>query len=147
MRSDIDRLMAERELGAIIAAGGEQQNTIRAYLSNGVDIHGGITIKKHGSAPTMLVSAMEIEEAAHSGLRVVTYDDLGWDKIYLAAEGDMVKARVNLWGRIFEYFELPAGQSWAIRHRRHQRVGGVDTLAGGSLSTIPADGRTEHHPV
>ena len=77
MRSDIDRLMAERELGAIIAAGGEQQNTIRAYLSNGVDIHGGITIKKHGSAPVLLVSAMEIEEAAHSGLQVVTYDDLG----------------------------------------------------------------------
>ena len=51
MRSDIDRLMAERELGAIIAAGGEYQNTIRAYLSNGVDIHGGITIKKRGSAP------------------------------------------------------------------------------------------------
>lgn len=110
MRSDIDRLMAVRELGAIIAAGGEQQNTIRAYLSNGLDIHGGITIKKHGSAPTLLVSAMEIEEAAQSGLRVVTYDDLGWDKIYLAAEGDMVKARVNLWGRIFEYFEIPPGK-------------------------------------
>ena len=58
----------------------------------------------------MLVSAMEIEEAAASGLQVVTYDDLGWDKIYLAAEGDMVKVRVNLWGRIFEHFELPPGK-------------------------------------
>jgi len=110
MRSDIDRLMAERDLQAIIAAGGEQQNMARAYLANGVDIHGGIVIKNRGSAPALLVSAMELEEAAKSGLRVVTYDDLDWDKIYLAAEGDAVKARVNLWGKIFEYFEVQPGK-------------------------------------
>ncbi|MEZ4669740.1 MAG: M24 family metallopeptidase [Anaerolineae bacterium] len=110
MRSDIDRLMAARGMGAIIAAGGEFPNSIRAYLSNGLDIHGGITVKKHGEAPVMIVSAMEIEEAAASGLRVVTLDDLGWDKIYMAAEGDVKKARVNLWGKIFEYFDLPPGK-------------------------------------
>jgi len=82
----------------------------RAYLANGVDIHGGIVIKTRGSAPALLVSAMELEEAAKSGLRVVTYDDLDWDKIYLAAEGDAVKARVNLWGKIFEYFEVQPGK-------------------------------------
>ena len=48
MRSDLDRLMTERDLQAIVVAGGEFQNTYRAYLSNGVDIHGGITIKKSG---------------------------------------------------------------------------------------------------
>src|SRR5689334_9962979 len=98
MRSDLDRLMTERDLQAIIVAGGEFQNIYRKYLSNGLDIHGGITIKKWGSAPVLIVSVMEIEEASKSGLQVLTYDDLGWDQIVAKAEGDQAKMQLGLWG-------------------------------------------------
>lgn len=110
MRSDLDRLMTERDLQALIVAGGEFQNTMRAYLSNGVDIHGGMTIKKRGSAPVLIVSVMEIEEAAKSGLQVMTYDDFEWDQIVAKAEGDQNKMQVGLWGNIFEKLAIPAGK-------------------------------------
>ena len=110
MRSDLDRLMTERDLQAIVVAGGEFQNTYRAYLSNGVDSHGGITIKKRGSAPVLIVSVMEIEEAAKSGLQVMTYDDFQWDDIVAKAEGDQAKMQIGLWGNIFEKFAIPSGK-------------------------------------
>lgn len=110
MRSDLDRLMSERDLQAIVVAGGEFQNTYRAYLSNGVDIHGGITIKKRGSAPVLIVSVMEIEEAAKSGLQAMTYDDFQWDEIVAKAEGDQNKMQIGLWGNIFEKLSIPAGK-------------------------------------
>ncbi len=110
MRSDIDRLMTERDLQAIVVAGGEFQNTYRAYLSNGVDTHGGMTVKRHGSAPVLIVSVMEIEEASKSGLEVLTYDDFKWDEIVAKAEGDQGKMQIGLWGAIFERFAIPAGK-------------------------------------
>jgi Xaa-Pro aminopeptidase len=110
MRSDLDRLMTERDLQAIIVAGGEFQNTYRAYLSNGLDIHGGMTIKKRGSAPVLIVSVMEIENAAKSGLEVLTFDDFHWDEIVAKAEGDQNKMQLGLWGNIFERFAIPAGK-------------------------------------
>jgi Xaa-Pro aminopeptidase len=110
MRSDIDRLMAARDLQAIFVVGGEQPNTYRAYLSNGVDIHGGMTIKKRGSTPVMVVGGMEIENAVKSGLTAYTFSELGWADMLEKAEGDPSKASIVLWGHLFEKFEIPPGK-------------------------------------
>lgn len=110
MRSDIDQLMANRNLEAIFVVGGEQANTYRAYLSNGVDIHGGMTIKKRGSAPVMITGSMEIEEASKSGLQVITYYQLGMAEFLEQTEGDATKASLMLWGRLLEKFEIPPGR-------------------------------------
>ena len=43
MKADLDRLMRERDMDAIIVAGGEEFNAARYYLSNGAQItHGAI---------------------------------------------------------------------------------------------------------
>lgn len=110
MRSDIDQLMANRSLEAIFVVGGEQPNTYRAYLSNGVDIHGGMTIKKRGSDPVMITGSMEIEEASKSGLQVITFYDLGWAQMIREAEGDPAKASIALWGHLLEKFAIPPGR-------------------------------------
>src|SRR5258707_1315135 len=110
MRSDIDRLMLVRDLQGVFVVGGEQANTYRAYLSNGVDIHGGMTIKKRGSDPVMITGTMEIEEAAKSGLKVITYPELGWADMLQKSEGDPSKASVALWGHLFEKLEIPPGR-------------------------------------
>jgi Xaa-Pro aminopeptidase len=110
MKADLDRLMAARELSAILVTGGEHQNTPRAYLCNGVDIHGGMVIKKHGSEPILIVGGMEIEEAGHSGLTVYNRDSLGWPEIYTQAEGNRSKAFVLFWGKLLETFEIAPGK-------------------------------------
>jgi Xaa-Pro aminopeptidase len=110
MKSDLDRLMTARELVAIVVTGGEHQNTPRAYLCNGVDIHNGMVIKKHGADPILIVGGMEIEEAGKSGVTVVNRDDLGWAEIYQQTEGDPTKTNTLFWGRLLEKFEIPPGK-------------------------------------
>lgn len=110
MRADIDRLMTDRDLQALIVTGGEHPNTFRAYLANGVDIHGGMVVKVRGSAPALIVSSMEVEEAARSGLRVLTYDDLDWSQILKRTEGDSRKGFVLFWERLLAEFAIPPGR-------------------------------------
>jgi Xaa-Pro aminopeptidase len=109
MKSDLDRLMAERDLVAIVVTGGEHPNTPRAYLCNGLDIHGGMVIKKQGSEPVLIVGGMEMQEASKSGLTVLNRDDLGWAEIIKQAEGDSDKAFILYWGALLEKFGIPPG--------------------------------------
>jgi len=102
--------MAERNLQAIFVTGGEQENTPRAYVSNGIDIHGGMNVIKRGAAPVLIVGGMELEEAAKSGLQVVNYADLGYPEILKEVEGSGARACVKLYGKIFEKFKIPPGK-------------------------------------
>ncbi len=106
MRSNLDGLMTSRDLQAVFVTGGEYPNTARAYLSNGVDIHAGTTIKKRGSPAVLLVGGMEMEEAAKSGLVVKNYTELGYADILKRAAGDGAKACVNCTGRFWRHLKF-----------------------------------------
>lgn len=110
MRADLDRLMEARGLQAVIVTGGEFHNTLRAYLSNGIDIHNGVVVKKRGAAPVLFVGGMELEEAAKSGIAVRNFADLGYAEMLKRAEGDGAKAGVELFGKFIETFAIPSGK-------------------------------------
>lgn len=76
MRSDLDRLMAERNLDAFFIPDIEGENIYRDYLTGGVHVSPFI-VKKRGEAPVLIVSGMEQDEAAKSGLPVLTYEEIG----------------------------------------------------------------------
>ena len=110
MKSDIDRLMRERKLDAIIVTGGEEFNTARYYLSNGARITHG-SIFKSLDKPALLVSnRMELEEAAKSGLDVATDVELGYYDRYKEAEGDSIRAAALHWTDILLRLGLSAGR-------------------------------------
>lgn len=110
MKADLDRLMAARELKALIVTGGEGANTYRDYLSNGARISGGTIIKVHGKAPVIIANPMETEEAASSGLEVLSWYELGWAELLKNAKGNSTQAEIELWGRYFERFEISPGK-------------------------------------
>lgn len=110
MKSDLDRLMRSRDLTALIVAGDESPNTIRYYLSNGARITGGIILKKVGVDPVLVVNAMETDEAAKSGLQVLSYYDLGYAEMVKAADGVRAKAEAAMWGELLKRFDVPAGK-------------------------------------
>lgn len=110
MKSDLDRLMAERDLQGFIVAGGEGENTIRDYLTNGAEVGAGYIVKKRGSDPVIICGAMEIEEARKSGLTVYTFYDLNWAEFVKAAEGNRAKAEVSMWGNFLQEFNVPPGK-------------------------------------
>jgi Xaa-Pro aminopeptidase len=81
MRSDLDRLMDEYRLDAIVVISDETPNTFRDYLTGRAKAHGNI-FKKRGEQAVIVVSGMEVDEAAKSGLRVMTYHDFDFAPLY-----------------------------------------------------------------
>jgi Xaa-Pro aminopeptidase len=77
MKSDIDALMKKRGLDAIFVTGGEGQNMLRHYMTNGAHISGGYVIQKYGAKPMLIINPMEAEEAKKSGYAIRNYKELG----------------------------------------------------------------------
>ena len=110
MKSDIDRLMSERELDAIIVTGGEEFNTARYYLSNGAQVTHGSIFKLKDQPALLVCNRMELEEAVKSGLEVLTDVELGYYDRYKEAEGDNIRATVLFWTDVLLRLGLSAGR-------------------------------------
>lgn len=110
MKADIDRLMQDRRLDALIVTGGEEFNAPRHYLTNGAHITHGTIFKLRGRPALLVCNRMELEEAQKSGLSAQTAAELGYADIFKAAEGDALKATVRFWSKILVELGLAAGR-------------------------------------
>jgi Xaa-Pro aminopeptidase len=108
MKSDLDRLMTQRGLEALIVVSDHSYNAPRDYLTNGARVSGGLVIKKRGADPVMVVNSMEIEEAAESGLTVYYQED--WANLFREARGDKSPIDSPLWARCLEKLGIPHGK-------------------------------------
>jgi Xaa-Pro aminopeptidase len=100
MKQDLDFLMAEAGLDALVVTGKMLGNAALYYMVNGAKVGGGTVVQKRGGAPVFLCSPIEREEAAASGLDVVNtvkYDYTG----ILRERGDPLAATVEYYRRIF----------------------------------------------
>lgn len=110
MKSDLDRLMETRGLAGLVVECSEAFSAERDYLTGGVAITGGKIVKKRGGDPILIVNPMETEEAKKSGLRTLSYTDLGWQDLIKAAEGNWIAAEVPFWERCLGAAEIEAGK-------------------------------------
>lgn len=108
MKADLNRLMAKRGLDVFIVGGGEHENSVRYYLSNGAHLTGGFVVQVRDGEPLLVVNGMEIEEARKSGHRCLTYGDLGYYDLY--REHGPQQAAVLLYGRLLEQVGLSTGR-------------------------------------
>ncbi|GAB4544320.1 MAG: hypothetical protein OHK0023_00930 [Anaerolineae bacterium] len=105
MRADLDRLMQEANLDAVIVLGDETPNTFRDYLTKRAKA-GGIVIKKRGEMPILLVGQMELDEAAKSGLKVMSVNELDFASILRQFQGDRAAARREMFLAIFRKLNI-----------------------------------------
>lgn len=110
MKADLDRLMAERDLQAVVVVGEELYSAERDYLGNGARVTGGLVIKTRDAAPVMFVNPMEIEEATASGLEAVSWQQLGWAQLLQEAEGERERIQARLWQRALQHVQAPPGR-------------------------------------
>lgn len=108
MKADIDRLMQERGLDAILIAGGEGYSEVRDYMTNGAHITGGFIVKKAGEDPILIVSGMETEEARKSGYPVRSWNELGYFELARQYEPDTASA--IFWGKCLETAGVLSGK-------------------------------------
>lgn len=105
MKSDLDRLMEKRGFDAIVVMGEAEGNHVLNYLTNGAKVTGGTVLKKRGEQPVFVCASMEREEAAKSGLTIVTHND--FDLYTLIKElGSVFEANVRMMVALFERYQV-----------------------------------------
>jgi len=100
MKQDLDHLMEERGLDALVVAGKMNGNPALYYMANGAQIIRGHVIKKRGEEPVLLCPPIDREVAAASGLAVVTTNRYDYEGI-LRQKADRLAALVELYRRAF----------------------------------------------
>jgi Xaa-Pro aminopeptidase len=71
LKSEIDALMKERNLDALLVLGNAENNPPMYYLTGGGHINNAALFKKRNEPAVIYCNAMEREEAARSGLKVI----------------------------------------------------------------------------
>ena len=105
MRADLDRLMTELNIDVLYVLGGEEPNSYRRYLMNGADANGHV-IKRRGEAPVAIVNPMEVDEAAHSGLKIYTPYDFGMGDLQKQYRGDRESIQRHYLANVFKTLNL-----------------------------------------
>ena len=149
MKTELDRLMAERNLDAFLVLGDAHANPIMNYLTGGAALERAIVFKRRGGAMTLVHGGMERDNAAATGLALVDRDAVYDQMEYLRKhDGDRLAAQVDylcdvirdqaLAGRVGVYGMFDAGAAMAILNQVQDRVAGVDLVGefGESLFTL-----------
>lgn len=101
MKQDLDRLMEERGLDAMVITGKLNSNPPLFYMANGTKVINGYVFKKRGEGAVLMSSAIDREVAEDSGLKVVTTNRYDYEGI-LNEKLDPLDAVVELYCRVFK---------------------------------------------
>jgi Xaa-Pro aminopeptidase len=104
MKTNIDQLMEEANLDALLVIGPAGNNPYMTYFTGLVHVTQAYLLKKRGDEPVLFHSSMERDEAAATGLGTKDLTDYDMIKILKDAGGDQIRARVMLLQRIFKEF-------------------------------------------
>ncbi len=92
MKSDLDRLMKENKLDVLLVVGNAQHNPAMVYFTGGGHINDAILIKKYKQEPVLFCYPMEREEAARTGLKVVSFSKYPLTDFLTEAAGNQAEA-------------------------------------------------------
>lgn len=91
MKSDLDQLMQDHHVDAILVTGSGQHNPAMVYLTGGGPFSADY-IKKRGQPAVLFHWPMEHDEAARSGLALRSYYDYPFRQFLAEAQGDHAAA-------------------------------------------------------
>jgi Xaa-Pro aminopeptidase len=145
MKQDLDHLMEERGLDAILVAGKVHGNPAMYYMTNGAGLTGGRVLKKRGEEPILLCSPIEREEAAASGLTIVNMSKYDFMSI-LRETGDRLAAIVELYRRVFTDLEVSGrvgffgmadrGSAWVLLNALNAQLEDVEVYGDIDVTLI-----------
>jgi len=101
MKSDLDRLLAERNIDAALVSGRVHGNPIMYYMTNGAKLTHGIVIKAAGRPAVLGYYPMERDEAAKVGMDTINLGQFNPHKLAKEA-GSHLGGAVLLYQKLFE---------------------------------------------
>jgi Xaa-Pro aminopeptidase len=137
VKSDLDRLMSDRGLDAVVVLGGTEHNPIMYYVTDGANVSSGIYIHKRGKAPHLVHSPIERDQAAATGLETSTYAEHGLAR-FLEKEKDEAVARAAFYrslletlgvrGKVAFYGRLELSKEMPVLHRLRETAKGIEVV-------------------
>ncbi len=153
MKSDLDRLMAERNLNALLVTGSTKHNPAMYYLANGAAVgEHTILIKKLDEAPVIIAIGMERDEAAKSGLDIYERNAFDYSSIARIAAGPVdatarlvaaAFAKFQITGRVGLYGREEASVTLQFVDLLRQHASTIDIVAEASPNVIETAGMTK----
>lgn len=110
MKSDLDRLMEEQGLDAILVTGPAQHNPPMVYFTGPIHMTSGELIKKRGSDPVLFYNPMERDEAAKTGFASRNLTDYRIDELIKSTGGNKREATAIRYQKILTDYELTSGK-------------------------------------
>ena len=92
MKTDLDALMLEKDLDAILITGPAQHNPAMVYMTGGGHVSSADLIKRRGHEPVLFYNPMERDEAAKSGLITKNLMDYNFTNLLSQSNGDYQRA-------------------------------------------------------
>ena len=149
MKSDLDRLMQEHRLDALLVIGDSAGNAVMNYLTGGVHLEHAAIVKRCGGPLTLIHGMMERDSAARSGLALVDRDSV-YNPYKLLREygGDRLAAEVEYLGRVIQdlgvqgrlaiYGLYDAGAAYVLLGRLQKTLSDVELVGefGDSLFSV-----------
>jgi Xaa-Pro aminopeptidase len=137
MKSDLDQLMQEYNLDALLITGPAQHNPPMAYLTGQVHLTNADLIKKRGSDPILFYNPMERDEAARSEFPTKNLADYKFNDLLKESDGDMLKATILRYhkmfveqgvssGRIGLFGKIDAGTAFGIFSGLQEKLPNLD---------------------
>jgi Xaa-Pro aminopeptidase len=106
MKSDLDRIMEEAGLDALLINGAADHNAAMVYFTGIVHMSAGYLIKKRGQEPILVCNGMEREEAARTGFQIKVIDEYDTIAILNEVGGDQIQAQAKILELILKEFDV-----------------------------------------
>ena len=110
MKSDLDALMQDRKLDALLIFGDAEHNPPMYYFVGGGHVSGALLIKKVGEDPVLFYNDMERDEAARSGLKTVSFSEFPMSEFEEQSNGDRLLASALRFKKILQEYGLSTGR-------------------------------------
>ena len=110
MKQDLDRLMEQANLDALLVSGSATHNPFMFYFTGNVHVNQGELIKLRGQEPVLFCNPMEREEAARTGLQTRNLAEFRYYDLLKQANGNPAQAYALLYQKIFTDLGLGAGR-------------------------------------
>lgn len=110
MKSDLDRFMKQHDIDVLFITGAAQHNPAMIYFVGTAHVSEAILIKKRGKNPVLFHWPMEREEAAKSGLSLVSFSRYPMTELLKEAGGNFLEAMVLRLKKMLEDQKITTGR-------------------------------------
>jgi Xaa-Pro aminopeptidase len=110
MRKDLDTIMNNNSLDAILVLGPAQHNPAMYYFTGGAHLTNAVLIKKQYTDPILFYNSMERDEATKTGLSTKNLSDYKFNELLSESKGDFLQATILRYRKMLEDIDFTSGR-------------------------------------